>query len=233
MSSTLAVVFDVDDTLYLERDYVRSGFSAVGRHLEQHVGIVGFGHVAWELFEAGRRGDIFDIALRRLRAPKDAVDVAELVEMYRAHEPQIDLLPDARLTLASLHEHGVPLGVVTDGPSVSQHAKIRRLGLSDLVDTVVVTADLGPDRGKPHPLAFEFVEQTIGLTGGQLTYVADNPAKDFQAPHAMGWRTIRVRRQGGLHEHVDGGPDIGMTVTDLYMPLIDQGGAHGPGKHLG
>ena len=30
-----AVVFDLDDTLYLERYYVRSGYRAVAEHLQQ------------------------------------------------------------------------------------------------------------------------------------------------------------------------------------------------------
>ena len=33
-----AVVYDLDDTLYLERRYVRGGFSAVGEFLRQTLG---------------------------------------------------------------------------------------------------------------------------------------------------------------------------------------------------
>ena len=36
------VAFDLDDTLYLERDYVRSGFWAVGRWIESHVAVTDF-----------------------------------------------------------------------------------------------------------------------------------------------------------------------------------------------
>ena len=32
-----------------------------------------------------------------------------------------------------------------------------------------------------------------------MHFLADNPAKDFQAPDALGWRTLRIRRPGGLH----------------------------------
>jgi len=53
-------VLDIDDTLYLERDYVRSGFCAVGRWLAEHQNVEDFFERAWALFEAGARGNIFD-----------------------------------------------------------------------------------------------------------------------------------------------------------------------------
>jgi len=56
------VVFDLDDTLYLERDYVRSGFRAVDAWLASR-GILGFFGEAWANFENGLRGKAFDRAL--------------------------------------------------------------------------------------------------------------------------------------------------------------------------
>ena len=55
------VVFDLDDTLYLERDYVRSGFRAVDAWLASR-GILGFFGEAWANFENGLRGKAFDRA---------------------------------------------------------------------------------------------------------------------------------------------------------------------------
>jgi putative hydrolase of the HAD superfamily len=31
-------------------------------------------------------------------------------------------------------------------------------------------------------------------------YLADNPAKDFVAPNALGWITVQVVRDGGIHD---------------------------------
>ena len=77
------VVFDVDDTLYLERDYVLSGFSAVDSWVATELGVTGLAEHAWSLFEAGRRGDIFDAVFAHLRI--DPVHVPRMVEVYRAH----------------------------------------------------------------------------------------------------------------------------------------------------
>jgi putative hydrolase of the HAD superfamily len=60
------VVFDADDTLYLEREYVRSGFRAVGGWVHAALGVSSFYKAARRHFEAGRRGDIFNVALEGL-----------------------------------------------------------------------------------------------------------------------------------------------------------------------
>lgn len=36
--------------------------------------------------------------------------------------------------------------------------------------------------------------------GGPLIYVGDNAQKDFIAPNAMGWITVQVVRDGGIHD---------------------------------
>ncbi|TMA51722.1 MAG: ATP-grasp domain-containing protein, partial [Deltaproteobacteria bacterium] len=88
------VVFDLDDTLFPERDYVRSGFAALEDEVRRVFGASAFGAVAWELFEAGVRGRIIDAALARLGLPADAATVGSLVDCYRRHRPSIGLYPD-------------------------------------------------------------------------------------------------------------------------------------------
>src|SRR3546814_20288325 len=85
------IVLDLDDTLYLERDYVLSGFRAVGNWLEAHHEIRTFAGSATELFEAGRRGDIFDAALARLGVSPSPEMIQRLVAVYREHRPAIRL----------------------------------------------------------------------------------------------------------------------------------------------
>ncbi len=45
--------------------------------------------------------------------------------------------------------------------------------------------------------------------------MADNPAKDFVAPHRLGWRTVRVRRAGGLHAEEPSGADVDVEIAGL------------------
>jgi putative hydrolase of the HAD superfamily len=204
------VAFDIDDTLYLERDYVRSGFAAA----EEASGIVGLAAACLDLFRSGARGSIFDQALRGLGHEATSQQVAQLVSEYRGHDPAIRLLPDAETALADWRGEAF-LGVVSDGPLASQAAKVRALRLDALVDSIVLTATLGPGRGKPDPAGFILLEQAAGVSGDACVYVADNPVKDFRAPHQRGWRTIRVRRLAGLHHAVTSGVDVDDEVATL------------------
>src|SRR3546814_13944266 len=55
-----------------------------------------------------------------------------------------------------------------------------------------------------------------GLPPSAFTYVGDNPAKDFTAPSAMGWRTVQITRPGGVHNAV------GPGVPDLVISSLDE-----------
>ncbi len=194
----LTVVLDLDDTLYLERDYVRSGFRAAGERVAVDYGVHNFESHCWKSFLSGRRGDLFNAALRALLDCDDPQVVSQLVAVYRSHEPTIELLPDSARFLTWARKHRIPLGLITDGCAVSQRAKIRALGIQDYFDSIVVTAELPGSHSKPDPAAFELTRETLG-SRGSFVYIADNPTKDFLAPNTLGWDTVQVRREHGLY----------------------------------
>ncbi len=218
MKPSICAVFDIDDTLYLERDYVRSGFQAVGEWAAQWLDIADFGDRCWCRFQAGRRQLIFDEVLQERGYDPVPSLVGALVEIYRTHVPAITLCPDAKAALHSISEIA-SVAIITDGPAVSQARKVAALGLHDHARPIVLTDVLGSEFRKPHPRAFEHVMRC--RPAGQYIYIADNPAKDFTAPRQLGWLTVRVRRPGGLHSEV---PNLAVTpdleVTDC-SPLLE------------
>ncbi|MEM9656279.1 MAG: HAD family hydrolase, partial [Actinomycetota bacterium] len=179
------VVLDVDDTLYLEASYVRSGFDAVGRHLVDSLGLDGVGRTLWSNFELGVRGDAFDRAVVAHGLEPSAALIAELVEVYRTHRPTIELLPDAEDFLHRIK--GMRTAVITDGPGESQRQKVAALGLDRFVDLIIITDELGDGFSKPHHRAFAMVEKTFGAPPDRHIYIGDNPFKDFIAPQERGW----------------------------------------------
>lgn len=207
------VVFDMDDTLYLERDYVRSGFEAVGAYLDQNYCLQGFAAAAWGLFLKGARGDTFNRALTELTGTAPKTLVSECVDIYRSHYPKIKMLDDAQRLLNSLG--GKQTALITDGPSESQSAKAKALGLYAKLDRVILTDELGPGAGKPSRRSFQMLEGEFGYSGQQCIYIGDNPAKDFGAPLSLGWATWRVRRPQSLHEAVATSNPNTVTTRDL------------------
>jgi putative hydrolase of the HAD superfamily len=198
---TQALILDLDDTLYLERDYVRSGFDAVGRYVAERHGVPGFGERCWTLFERGVRDTTFDDALREAGL-SGSVECADLVDVYRRHTPSIHLQQDTEHFLREWPADR-PLGLITDGPVESQSAKISALELKDRLSPIVLSDEWGAEFRKPHDRPFEAVEQALGLAPDQLTYIADNPRKDFIAPRRRGWQTVRMKRPGGEHSGVE------------------------------
>lgn len=202
MAHKTCFVLDLDDTLYLERDYVRSGFTAVDRLAVERVGIHGFGDACWRSFVDGDRGRIFDAVLQSRYGIIDADLVGALVRAYRTHNPLIVLAPDADRFLHQARGLRLPLALITDGPQDSQRAKIDALGLERIFSPVVVTAELGEGKSKPHPAAFELVQSILDAKN-RFVYIADNPNKDFLTPNHLGWISIRVQRPGGLYSRAN------------------------------
>jgi putative hydrolase of the HAD superfamily len=216
-----AIVFDLDDTLYLERDYVRSGFQATGEWFRVEFGMPDFAQRAEAAFRIGGRGKIFDGVLISYGITPEPELVGRLVEVYRNHSPSIELLEDARICLNALRGTR-PLALITDGPSRTQRSKIHALGIASFFDSIVVTGDFGSEFSKPHPRAFLCVEESLGINGERLVYVADNPMKDFQAPRKLGWQTIQVLRKHGIYANVIGSAGADLQVPDLValLPLL-------------
>jgi putative hydrolase of the HAD superfamily len=214
MKSVELVVFDLDDTLYLERDYVRSGFKAVDAWLYKARGIEGFFEAAWCAFEQGKRGTIFNEALKQLRVGSNAQLIESMVEVYRAHVPEIFLAGDAENCLQRLR--GLKrMALISDGALKSQQAKVSALRLNDFIEYLVLTDALGKEYRKPSKKPFEAVQNHFQVSCDHCVYVADNPQKDFMGPRALGWRTVRITRSGGLYSRLQDfcAPDI--TLPDL------------------
>lgn len=196
------LILDLDDTLYLERDYVHSGFSALAAQVSDRGGseaeILDF---LWSGFEKGVRGNAFDLLREHFPEVGSRYGVEEMVEIYRGHHPSIELLePD---TVDEIRAVPVAVGLISDGWPGSQELKIAALGLFDMFDVIVLTGVWGSQFWKPDHRGFAHVEAELGLPGDELVYVADNPRKDFVAPNARGWMTVRLRRQGQLHHDVE------------------------------
>jgi putative hydrolase of the HAD superfamily len=205
----MLIALDLDDTLYLERYYVRSGFQAVDQWLKIHRSLEDFFNEAWSLFESGKRKTIFDMVLES-RGLFDENLIKELVNKYRTHVPSITLEPDAKEFLRNHHKKE-DLALITDGSATAQWSKIKALDIEkyfgniivtdDLganYSNIIVTDDLGANYSKPNPDVFKMVQGS--LPGSACVYIADNPLKDFTAPASLGWMpSIRVRRAGSLH----------------------------------
>jgi len=202
------LVFDMDDTLYPESQYARSGFAIVGHYMEE-LGVAGFQDIAWDLYQDGSRGHIFDEALERLGVPFDEFLIRHLVEIFRDHEPVIRLHEDAEWILKRYRglRH---MALITDGIAQAQRKKIRALDLARYLDPILCTDEIGCP--KPETGAFQQIMDLYGGDPEEYMYIGDNPSKDFYPGNRLGWRTAQILRADGVYR--------GLEAPAGYAPQI-------------
>jgi putative hydrolase of the HAD superfamily len=196
-----AVVFDLDDTLYDEIDYCRSGFLSVSRFLAKLSDVACSDDVfacLWRHFGSGNRTRTFNAALDELGIAHNEHLIAQLVEVYRQHRPAISLPADSRAVLDEL-KNTHALALLTDGFMPAQQLKVHALGIEPYFQAIVYTEELGRQFWKPSPAGFERLRETLDVPPEQMVYVADNESKDFIAPNQLGMLTIQVLRPARLH----------------------------------
>jgi len=194
-----AVVFDLDDTLYPERQYVRSGYAAVAEDLRQKLGCEErFERWLWNRFCQGQATGAFDALNQNFQLHLSKDQIIQCVKVYRGHRPHIHPYEGVCDLLSRLHAQ-YRLGLLSDGFLPAQRLKLEALNLARYFDAVVFTEELGREYWKPSPAGFEKIRQVLDVPHEAFAYVSDNPAKDFVAPNALGWRTIQYLRPEQIH----------------------------------
>lgn len=186
------VIFDMDDTLYAERDFVFSGYRAVAEKVYADHGIE-IESLLKQAFEEGCRGDLFSKVFNQLGNPQEESYIKELVQIYRSHKPTIRPYLDCQY-IQKLQDAGKKLALISDGWLEVQRNKFEALDLNDLFDEILFTDELGREFWKPNPKSFELICDRFQIDLGRAVYVADNAKKDFVAPNELGMKTVQVKR---------------------------------------
>ncbi len=215
------VVFDLDDTLFSERDFVRSGFRLIENELRNE-----YGDDADGLFDAmnsllERRESYFEY-LEGWLSERGASEerLRSLVKEYRSHVPDsLKLREGVGEVLKKLSDRGVAIGLITDGRSVTQRAKLRALGIEKYFhpDNIIISEESGHDKSEPHNFR-HFVSRFPEAR--RFVYVADNERKDFIMPGLLGWKTLKVRYDSdNVHEDFEN-PDK-LSRPDVILSSFD------------
>lgn len=189
-----AVIFDMDDTLYGEKEYVRSGYRQIAKLLPQ---IQNAEEKLWKLFE--EKKPAIDELLKQEGLDSEELK-QECLKTYRCQTPEIHLYRGVAELLTELRNQGFLLGIITDGRPEGQRAKIKALGLEGMVDEIIVTDELGgAELRKPNPASFRAMKEKLDVEYSQMCYVGDNIKKDFIAPQKLGMKCIWFKNKDGLY----------------------------------
>jgi putative hydrolase of the HAD superfamily len=213
------VIFDLDDTLYPESQYVYSGFAAVSKWLAENYAVDGMQTFALltELHETGVRGDSFDRMLAACGLT-EKVSVSELVKIYRSHSPVLSTHSWVVPLLQKLRARGAKVGLISDGYLEVQRNKWVALSLNDYFEHVLFTDSLGRELWKPSTVPFETMLKKLSATPNEAVYIGDNAAKDFKGPNTIGMASIQVKSDSGCYSHV-----VPMDRTFAATYVIENG----------
>ncbi|MCS7235080.1 MAG: HAD family hydrolase [Armatimonadota bacterium] len=129
--------------------------------------------------------------LRRLRVDGP---VEPFLERYTAlRDGQVRPFPDARPVLEELRRRGYRTGVISNGETALQRWKLDRTGLSELLDPVVTSQEVG--RSKPDPEVFFEAARRAGADPHRCWMVGDLPHADVAGAVAAGMTAVWVRRR--------------------------------------
>ncbi|KPI29541.1 HAD family hydrolase [Streptomyces sp. NPDC048253] len=224
--SILAVVWDVDDTLFdyttADREGMRSYLTAEGlldRFGTAEAGLARWREVTeehWARFSAG--GITFEDQRRdRVRAflGRDMADAEadDWLRRYHAHyEAAWSLFPDVLPVLddlAASHRHAV----LSNSSIHVQDHKLRTLGVHDRFEVILCAAELGVS--KPEAGAFLAACEALSLAPHQVAYVGDHPEIDGRGAADAGLLSVWIDRYGAATVELPSGRHRIVSLAEL------------------
>ena len=204
------IVFDLDDTLYNELDYLRSAYIEISKELQPD---------NWEqlfsrLFSIYRnKQDVFGYISSTYQ-----LDKQELIHRYRNHIPNIKPFDGVLDTLQKIKDSKGKLAIITDGRSITQRNKLKKLGLLPFFDFIIISEEIGTE--KPNELNYKSVENHFNLK--KYFYIADNFKKDFITPKKLGWKTVALI-DNGLNIHSNASTHTNQAfLSDFFISSFSQ-----------
>lgn len=184
VDSNTIIVFDLDDTLYNELDYLKSAYKAIALFLDPD---------NWKLLYA-KMFSLYrnEINVFEVIADDYNTEIETLIALYRNHYPSIQLFDGVIEVLDAIKSKNGKIGIITDGRSNTQRTKLKALGILDYIDSIIVSEEIGSE--KPSVDNFKAIESS--LKGTVYYYIADNLKKDFIAPNALGWKSVALLDNG-------------------------------------
>lgn len=187
MAAIRAVIFDLDGTL---ADTLADITASTNACLTA-AGLPSHSEAEVRSFVGHGIGGLVERAMGTAATPERAASlVAAVREHYRAHcTEQTKLYAGIAPLLASLHQHGMELGVVSNKPHEMT---------TEIVDALMPSVEFGFVTGerpgiplKPDPTGLLTACATLGVAPGTALYVGDTTV-DIAAARAAGLRSVAV-----------------------------------------
>lgn len=196
------IVFDLDDTLYKEIDFLKSAYKEIAFLIDKSQGEILYNEMILYYYKG-------ENVFKHVSETYPHYTIEILLKIYREHYPSISLSCEEWNVLSKLKTRAIT-GLITDGRSLTQRNKIKALGLNDYFDKIVISEEMG--YSKPDDRLFkEFNKHSVS----RYFYIGNDTAKDFVTPNRLGWTTICLLDTNNLNIQKQN-----FSLEKSYLPQI-------------
>lgn len=212
MKDVKLLIFDMDDTIINHGHVTKPAWIKTGEdmvkefHLDEDGTLIGkeIGDVSEAIFSDENRRPRGNYSPKEMRTSiiKEAFEnlgfhheevIEYMVERYDYYKKTlVYVYEDVFDTLKELKNRGYILTMLTNGDSVFQRNKIKRLGLEPYFDKTYVSGEMGTD--KPHKEAYYMIIDQFQVKAEETCMIGDNYLWEAVAPKEYGLKSIWVNR---------------------------------------
>ena len=209
-----AIVFDLDDTLYQEIDFVRSAYNYIQNFilLKYKIDISPITNKAIKDLKIR----LYDEIIKQTYLTESTFPLNQYLILYRYHYPNLSINQDLISFLDTLKNQYL-LGLITNGRSVTQRNKLRALQLINFFDTIIISEESG--YSKPQPENYKSFE-ILYPECKQFIYIGDNSNIDFKYPSiSEKWTPICLLNKGeNIHKQDSSCLNLNkvQSINELY-----------------
>lgn len=221
-----AVIFDLDNVLYAEEDYIFAAYRNIAKFLSEKCDLSDR-EIYDRLVRDFRRKTsmyprLFNDLVADLGLGQDLVP--EILGIYVSTIPDLKLLPGTVNVLEGLRRNRMRLGLLTNGSVEAQKNKVRLLGLEKYFESIVYAREKGKENEKPNPEAYREVLRALHVTPEETICIGDNPHTDFWGAKKLGIRTVRLLNGEFKNIRLSSEYEADVTVRNLdeFYRLIEQ-----------
>lgn len=220
----IGLVFDVDDTLYEQIVPFKNAYrSLFDIDIDMEKFYLLSRYYSDVKFEASRNGEMTMDEYHIYRIQEAARDLGvfltdeQALNMQKEYKKNQQKLQMSDITINILElakKNNVKLGVITNGPSEHQWAKIDALGVEKLIprENIIVSGDLGIIN-KPDVRIFDAMQEKLQLDTESLYYIGDSFENDIVGANNAGWKSIWINR---YNKECSPGTEIYEKVENNY-----------------
>jgi len=176
------IIFDLDNTLILERDYLFKGYEDISYHIESicFLDRIKIENYLKNEFIKNGRSKLFDKMISHFNISE--VKITSILNILRRVKPQkkICLIENMKQILMLLKNNKIPYVIFTNGNVVQQKNKVANIQWDGLLTDIIYANEISP---KPNPISFSkyLLKNKIKINKDEILMIGDSNVDELFA----------------------------------------------------